>query len=57
MQNKIELFQSSNGEIVFNSDIQNETIWANLGKASWILLTMVWNFGGYKLIVFKVKSS
>jgi len=30
MQNKIEIFQSSNGEIVFNSDIQNETIWANL---------------------------
>ena len=29
MQNKIEIFQSSNGEIVFNSDIQNETIWAN----------------------------
>jgi len=30
MKNKIEIFQSSNGEIVFNSDIQNETIWANL---------------------------
>lgn len=30
MKNKIEIFQSSNGEIVFNSDMQNETIWANL---------------------------
>ena len=28
MENKIEIFQSSNGEIEFSGDIENETIWA-----------------------------
>lgn len=28
--NKIEVFQSSNGMIEFNTDLQNETIWASL---------------------------
>jgi len=28
-------------------------LWANVGNASAVLLTMVWNFIGYKLIVFK----
>ena len=31
-------------------------LWANIGNASAVFLTMVWNFMGYKLIVFKVKS-
>ncbi|TRZ77606.1 GtrA family protein, partial [bacterium] len=28
-------------------------LWANVGNASAVLLTMIWNFVGYKLIVFK----
>lgn len=31
----------------------NPTLWANLGKVSGIVLTVLWNFTGYKLIVFK----
>ena len=27
--NKIEIFQSENGEIEFRGDLKNETIWAN----------------------------
>lgn len=34
MQNKVEIFQSSNGEIKFTSDIQNDTIWASLEQIS-----------------------
>ncbi|MDQ7060881.1 MAG: RhuM family protein [Sulfurimonas sp.] len=34
MENKIEIFQSSNGEISFNSDTSNETIWASLDQIS-----------------------
>jgi len=30
MKNKIEIFQSSNGEIEFSSDAEHETIWASL---------------------------
>jgi len=29
MENKIELYQASNGQIEFKTDLQNETIWAN----------------------------
>lgn len=32
MNNKIEIFQSSNGMIEFNTDIENETIWASLDQ-------------------------
>jgi hypothetical protein len=32
MQNKIELFQSSNGMIEFKSDSEHETIWASLDQ-------------------------
>mgnify|MGYP002629615322 CR=1 FL=1 len=32
MQNNIELFQSSNGEIEFKSDTHHETIWASLDQ-------------------------
>lgn len=32
MQNNIEIFQSSSGEIVFNSDAKHETIWASLDQ-------------------------
>ncbi len=32
MQNKIEIFQSSNGEIEFKGDIGKETIWASLDQ-------------------------
>lgn len=32
MQDNIEIFQSSNGEIVFNSDAKHETIWASLDQ-------------------------
>ncbi len=28
-------------------------LWANVGNASAVLLTMIWNFVGYKLVVFK----
>jgi len=31
-------------------------LWANIGNASAVFLTMVWDFMGYKLIVFKVKN-
>ncbi|MFK5969520.1 MAG: virulence protein RhuM/Fic/DOC family protein [Candidatus Marithrix sp.] len=30
--NKIEIFQSTNGEIEFKGDLKNETIWANLDQ-------------------------
>lgn len=32
MNNKIEIFQSSNGMIEFNTDVENETIWASLDQ-------------------------
>jgi len=32
MNNKIEIFQSSNGEIAFSGDIENETVWASLDQ-------------------------
>ena len=32
MQNKIEIFQSSNGEIEFSSDSTNDTIWGSLDQ-------------------------
>ena len=32
MNHKIEIFQSSNGMIEFNTDIENETIWASLDQ-------------------------
>ena len=31
-ENKIEIFQSSNGEIEFRGDITAETIWASLDQ-------------------------
>ena len=32
VQNNIEIYQSSNGEIEFKGDLKNETIWANLNQ-------------------------
>jgi len=32
LKNKIEIFQSSNGEIEFSGDIDNKTVWANLNQ-------------------------
>ena len=32
MQNNIEIYQASNGQIEFKSDIKNDTIWANLDQ-------------------------
>ena len=32
MQNKVEIYQSSNGEIEFKSDTRHETIWASLDQ-------------------------
>ena len=34
MENKIEIFQSSNGAIEFTNDITHETMWANLNQIS-----------------------
>jgi prophage maintenance system killer protein/prophage antirepressor-like protein len=34
MKNRVEIFQSSNGEIEFSSDTENETIWASLDQIS-----------------------
>ncbi len=34
MENKIEIFQSSNGEIEFSGDMDNKTVWANLNQIS-----------------------
>ncbi|MEA1892481.1 MAG: virulence protein RhuM/Fic/DOC family protein [Campylobacterota bacterium] len=34
MKNRVEIFQSSNGEIEFTSDTQNDTIWASLEQIS-----------------------
>lgn len=31
----------------------NPTLWANFGKITGIILTVMWNFTGYKLIVFR----
>lgn len=42
--------------IFSNAGIQLETaklIWANIGKACGVFITVIWNFTGYKLIVFK----
>jgi prophage maintenance system killer protein len=32
MENNVEIFQSSNGEIEFKSDLQHETVWASLDQ-------------------------
>jgi len=34
MKNKIEIFQSSNGEIEFRGDMQDETVWGSLDQIS-----------------------
>ena len=31
-QNKIEIFQSSNGEIEFKGDLEKRTVWASLNQ-------------------------
>ena len=31
----------------------SETLWANLAKVLATVLSLVWNFSGYKLVVFK----